>query len=121
MHTQGLFWGFAPEAYPEGFIPNAPNGGYYHWSRQVYTCTCTWMKMAVCVLSALWLIGGALRSARTTVLLTYTPHPTPEKYHSMWMHSDRGRSTVWPPKLQCTLVLEDVSLYDHGFVFLSKR
>lgn len=39
----------------------------------------------------------------------------------MWMHSDRGRSTVWPPKLQCTLVLEDVSLYDHGFVFLSKR
>ena len=43
-------------------------------------------------------------------------------YHwsQMWMHSDRGRSTTWPPRLQCTLVLEDVSLYDHGFVFLSK-
>lgn len=64
---------------------------------------------------------GLLRSAGTTASLTSTPHPTPEKYHSMWMHSDRGRSTVWPPKLQCTLVLEDVSLYDHGFVFLSKR
>jgi len=43
-------------------------------------------------------------------------------YHwsEMWMHSDRGRSTTYPAPLQCTLVLEDVSLYDHGFVFLSK-
>ena len=72
MQLQGLFWNFPPEHYPDGYVPTAPNGGYYHWS-------------------------------------------------SMWMHSDRGRSTVWPPKLQCTLVLEDVSLYDHGFVFLSKR
>lgn len=71
MQLQGIFWGFPPEHYPEGYCPAAPQGGYYHWS-------------------------------------------------SMWMHSDRGRSTVWPPKLQCTIVLEDVSLYDHGFVFLSK-
>jgi hypothetical protein len=48
-------------------------------------------------------------------------HTLNQTTNSMWMHSDRGRSTVWPPKLQCTLVLEDVSLYDHGFVFLSKR
>lgn len=30
---QGLFWNFAPEAYPDGYIPHAPNGGFYHWSR----------------------------------------------------------------------------------------
>ena len=88
-----------------------------------------------CMYVGMYVRGGLDRSVRRSVGTSIdvrvrhrpTPnspstHPHPHKTNkSMWMHSDRGRSTVWPPKLQCTLVLEDVSLYDHGFVFLSKR
>lgn len=35
------------------------------------------------------------------------------------MHTDRGRQSNASPRLQSTVILEDVGLYDHGFSYLS--